>query len=107
MAAQATLLALEVPWGPASKRQMAGGPVSLPTPGADTELGGGKVLKGTEDAAASLLSGLAEGQSQRLLPSSTLAVTMQLQGVLPLGGPRQSAWEEDFGEDGGEQCIAQ
>lgn len=85
---------------------MAGVPISLPTSGADPELGGGKVLKGTEDAPASPLLGLAEGQSQRLLPSPTLADTMQLQGVLPLGGPWQSAWEEDFGEDCGKQCIA-
>lgn len=68
-----TLLALGVPSGPAAKRQMAGVPVSLPTLGVDAELGRDRVLQGLEDAAATLLSGLAEGQSQRLLPSPTLA----------------------------------
>lgn len=86
---------------------MAGVPVSLPTPGADAKLGPGKILKGPEDATAALLLGLAEGQSERWLPSPTLTDTVQFQGVLTFGGPQQSAWEEDFEEDGGEQCIAQ
>lgn len=62
---------------------------------------------GLEDAAAALLLGLAEGQSRRQLPSPTLADTVKGRGVLPLGGPPESAWEEDFGGMGGEQCIAQ
>lgn len=86
---------------------MAGVPVSLPTPGADAKLGPGKVLKGPEDATAALLLGLAEDQSQRWLPSLTLTDTVQFQRVLPFGGPQRSAWKEDFGEDSGEQCIAQ
>lgn len=92
-----TLLALGVPSGPAAKRQMVGVPVSLPTLGVDAELGRDKVLQGLEDAAATLLSGLAEGQSQRLLPSPTLAD----KGVLPLCGPPESAWKEDFAGGGG------
>lgn len=87
-----TLLALGVPSGPAAKRQMAGVPVSLPTLGVDAELGRDRVLQGLEDAAATLLSGLAEGQSQRLLLSNLGGY----QGVLPLGGPPESAWAEDF-----------
>lgn len=55
---------------------MAGCPSPSPLlVGADAKLDRGKVLKGLEDAAAALLSGLAEGQSQRLLPSPTLADT--------------------------------
>ena len=77
-AERGTLLSLGVPSGPAAKRQMAGVPVSLPTLGGDAELGRDKVLQGLEDAAATLLSGLAEGQSQRLLPSPTLAYTKEL-----------------------------
>ena len=76
-AERGTLLSLRVPSGPAAKRQMAGVPVSLPTLGGDAELGRDKVLQRLEDAAATLLSGLAEGQSQRLLPSPTLADTKE------------------------------
>lgn len=49
-----TFLALEVPSRPASKRQMAGVPVSLPTSGADAEPGRGWILE-PADAAAALL----------------------------------------------------
>lgn len=98
-----TFQAQGVPSGPASKRQMAGVPVSLPTPGADAcaQPGHGEVLKKPEDAAATLLEGLAEGQNQSLLPSPTLADPLQYRGVLPRGGPRRSAWQEDFEERGG------
>lgn len=66
---------------------MAGVPVFLPSLGVDARLDGGKVLQGLKDAAAALLSGLAEGQPQLLLPSPTLAETVKYQGVLPLGDP--------------------
>lgn len=61
-------------------------PVSLPTsklPGNQYEA---RSSRGPKDAAAALLSSLAEVQSQLLLLSPTLADTVQYQEIVQLGG---------------------
>lgn len=75
-----------VPSGRASRRQMAGVPVSLPTLGADAKVGRSRVLKGPEDAAAAaaLLSGLAQGQPPAPAARSNLGRgCVRCQGMMP------------------------